>query len=348
MSKIGRKVTYNRIVNTAEFEEKINPQNLELAKDFLEYLSSMDRSKDTIAAYRNDLRIFWQYCYDNFNNKFFVELSKREIIKFQNHCLNEWKWSASRMRRVKATLSSLSNYVENILDDEYEKFKPIVKKIENPSGEKVLQKSIFTTEQLVRLLDKLVERKEYNKACMLAMAMANGRRKQELPRMKLSYFNEDNVIYGSLYKSPETVKTKGRGRNGKPLIVYTLKNVFKPYLDLWLKYRKENNITSEWLIPKKENGEYTDKQISISTMDYWAKQFSKELGMPFYWHSMRHYFTTACARSGLPDDVIRMLVGWESNEMVKIYKDIDADEQFEKYFSPNGIKSAEYKGLSDI
>ena len=183
---------------------------------------------------------------------------------------------------------------------------------------------------------------------MLSLAMNNGRRKAELPRMKVSYFTENNIIYGSLYKSPETVTTKGRGSRGKQLTIYTLKNGFQKYLDLWLNYRKENNITSEWLIPKKENGIYIDEQIPITTMDSWAETFSRILGVPFYWHSLRHFFTTACSRSGLPDDIIKNLIGWQSNDMVAIYKDIDADEQFAQYFGEDGIKKVEKKTLSEI
>ena len=157
------------------------------------------------------------------------------------------------------------------------------------------RKTILDGEQLQDLLEKLIEKKQYDKACMLSLAMNNGRRKSELPRMKLSYFTEDNVIYGSLYKTPETVTTKGRGSRGKQLTVYTLRNGFQKYLDLWLKYREENNITSEWLIPRKENGVYIDEQIPITTMDSWADTFTRMLGVPFYWHSLRHYFTTACS-----------------------------------------------------
>ena len=186
------------------------------------------------------------------------------------------------------------------------------------------------------------------KACVVALAVYSGRRKAEIPRFKVSYFNEENVIFGSLYKTPETVTTKGRGSRGKQLIVYTLKNGFQKYLDLWLKYREENGITSEWLIPKKENGVYLDEQIAVTTMDSWAESFSRILDVPFYWHSLRHYFTTACSRSGLPDDVIKNLVGWQSNDMVSIYKDIDADEQFAQYFSEEGIKKVENKTLSEL
>lgn len=342
----GRKTVYNSI-SSPEKLAKVNPENIQLGNDFLEYLTSIDRSKSTVDAYRNDLNIFWCWCLEFNQNKFFVDLSKREIAKYQNYCLNTLGWSPARMRRVKSTLSSLSNYIESMLDDEYD-FRPIIRKIENPAACAVREKTILDGEQLQDLLDKLIKKEQYDKACMLSLAMNNGRRKSELPRMKLSYFTEENVIYGSLYKTPETVTTKGRGSRGKQLTVYTLRNGFQKYLDLWLKYREENNITSEWLIPRKENGVYIDEQIPITTMDSWADTFTKMLGVPFYWHSLRHYFTTACSRSGLPDDVIKNLVGWESNDMVAVYKDISADEQFAQYFGEDGIKEVEKKSLSDM
>lgn len=342
-----RKTVYNYICSSEKLAQ-VNPDNIQLGNDFIEYLTSIDRARSTIESYKSDLNVIWVLILELANNRFFVELSKRDIVKIQNHCLNVFSWSPARMRRVKSTMSSLSNYVESMLDDEFKDYRPIVRKIENPPTCAVREKTVLEDEQLKDLLEHLVEKKQYDKACMLAMSMHNGRRKSELPRMKLSYFTEGNIIYGSLYKSPEQVVTKGRGSRGKMLTIYTLKNGFQKYLDLWLKYREQNNITSEWLIPKKENGVYVDEQVPITTMDSWADTFSNYLGVPFYWHSIRHYFTTACSRSGLPDDVIQMLVGWNSLDMVSLYKDISADEQFEKYFSEDGIKKVEQKSLSDV
>ena len=105
---------------------------------------------------------------------------------------------------------------------------------------------------------------------------------------------------------------------------------------------------SQWLVPKSINGNYIDEQLPISMMDSWAESFSRILGVPFYWHSLRHYFTTACSRSGLPDDVIKMLVGWESSDMVSVYKDIDTDEELGKYFGADGIKKVSNKSLTDL
>ena len=347
MAKEGRSTVYNNIV-TPEKMNEVNPENLDLMGDFLDYLVSVDRSKTTIAAYKNDLKIFWCWNLEFNKNKFFVDIKKRDISKWQTHAMEIWQWSPKRVRRVKSTLSSLSNFIENMLDDEFEDFRPIVRKIESPVDVTVREKTVFSKEQLQHLLDVLVENKQYDKACMLSMAMNNGRRKAELPRMKASYFTDENIIYGSLYKTPETVTTKGRGSRGKQLTIYTLKNDFKPYLDLWMKYREENNITSEWLIPKKENSTYVDEQIPISTLDSWAESFSDILGIPFYWHSLRHYFTTECSRSGLPDDVIQMIIGWNDISMVQVYKDVSVDEQFEKYFNEDGIQKQETKSLANL
>lgn len=344
----GRSTVYNNIVSK-ELLSQVNPDNLTLGEDFLEYLSSIDRSKNTIDAYRNDLKIFWVWVYQNLNNKFFVDLKKRDIAKFQNYCLNEYKWSPARIRRVKACLSSLSNFIENMLDDEYDDFRPIIRKIESPANVTVREKSVFTKEELQELLDYLVENEEYDKACLLALVMSNGRRKSELPRFKVSYFTEENVIYGSLYKTPEKIKTKGRGSFGKPLIVYTLKSTFQPYLDMWLKYREEHDITSEWLIPKKlGKDKYIDEQLPISTIDSWSEYFSEHLNKPFYVHSLRHYFSTLLHESNIPSDVIQDIIGWESADMVNLYVDTSADKKFEKYFSADGIKQVEEGKLSDL
>ena len=125
-----RKTVYNNITSEEKLA-KVNPENIRLGNDFLEYLTSIDRAKTTVNSYDADLKVFWCWNEEFNNGKFFVELSKREIAKFQNYALNTWGWSPARMRRVKSTLSSLSNYVESMLDDEYEDYRPIVRKIEN-------------------------------------------------------------------------------------------------------------------------------------------------------------------------------------------------------------------------
>lgn len=342
----GRTTVYTKHTSLEKLA-KCNLENIQLGNDFLDYLSSIDRSPKTISNYKNDLEIFWVYQMEHGNNKFFIELSKREIVKFQKYALEEWQWSPNRIRRVKSTLSSLSNYIESMLDDEYD-FRPIIRRIESPIKTNVREKTVFTEEQLQSLLDILVKEDKYAPACMLSLCMNNGRRKAELPRMKTEYFTDENIIYGSLYRTPETVTTKGRGTRGKELVIYTLVKPFQPFLEMWMKYRNENNITSQWLIPKKENGVYVDEQTPITTMDSWAETFTKILGIPFYWHSLRHFFVTKLSESSIPDSVIQDIVGWDSAEMCRLYTDTSVDAKFGKYFGEDGIKTVETGSLADL
>ena len=344
----GRSTVYNDITSPEKMK-LVNPDNLELEADYLEYLSSVDRAKSTIYQYKNNLHIFWCWNLEYNKNKFFVDLKKRELSKFQSHAINEWGWSPKRIRTVKATISSLSNYIENILDDEYEDYKPIVRKIESPADSSVRTKTVFTIDELQHLLDILIEKGEYMKACALSLAMNNGRRKAEIPRFKVNYFDKENLICeGALYKTPEKITTKGRGLRGKLLDVYTLAKPFQPYLDLWLEERKRLKIRSEWLFPRREGGKFVNKPIKADTLDSWAQSFSALIKRPFYWHSLRHFFTTRLAEYNLPESVIQDIVGWESSEMVKIYNDISTDKQLDKYFGANGIKDIKQTSLKEL
>lgn len=341
---MGRKTKQNKITSP-ELIAQINPKNIRLTNDFLEYLRSVGKAESTVKAYASDLYIFFVWAIQNAGNKYFPEVSKRDIVAYQNWLLRNNENSPARVRRLKSTLSSLSNYIEAILDDELPDFRSIIRKIENPINEPAREKTVLSDEQADTLLDYLVERGQYEKACCFALARYSGRRKSELVRFKVSYFDDCNVIYGSLYKTPEKIRTKGRGVNGKMLTCYVLSKPFKPYFDLWIQKRQELGIESEWLFPDK--GDPT-QPLPISTLNSWAETFSNILGIPIYWHSLRHFFTTSLAKANLPDSVIQSIVGWDSADMVRVYVDLDKDEEIGKYFSDGSIVGQKQTELSDL
>lgn len=324
----------------------MNSDNLELEKDFLEYLTATDKSKNTIKQYTNNLHIIWCWSLEFNKNKSFTEFTKREITKFQNHALNVWGWSPRRLRTVKATARSLENYIENMLDDEFPNYRAIWNKIENPVNEPVREKSVFTIEELQPLLDHLVEKKQYRKACILALAMYSGRRKAELCRFKVHYFDDVNLICGgALYQTPEKIVTKGRGSKGKLLTVYTLAKPFKPYFDLWMEERKRLGIESEWLFPSADN---PDACMDISSINNMYDGFTKFLGKPFYIHMLRHTFTTHLLEQNLPESVVQKVLGWSTIDLVSVYDDRSDDDLLEQYFGDGGIKQTEKKSLNDL
>lgn len=340
---MARKTKRNSITDS-ESLAAINPENARLISDFMEYLRSTQKSGTTIAVYLNDLQIAMVWCLKHNGNKLFTKWTKRDIISFQGWLVNENENSPARVRRIKATLSSMSNYIESVCDDEFPGFRNIIHKVESPVAQPVREKTVLADEQLDGLLERLSAAGEHEKACMLALAMCSGRRKSELVRFKANYFDDKNIIYGSLYKTPETVKTKGRGK-GKFLYCYTLAKKFKPYYDAWMRERSEKNVKSEWLFPSKSD---PSQHMNAQTLNSWAQTFTRLLGVDFYWHCLRHAFCTRLVRAGLPDGVIQDIIGWTSADMLRIYTDIPVDEQLGKYFDENGIKGAQATNISEL
>ena len=148
---MGRKTKQNKITNP-ELISQINPKNVRLMNDFLEYLRSIGKAESTVKAYTSDLYIFFVWVLQNADNKYFPEVTKRDIISYQNWLLRSNENSPARVRRLKSTLSSLSNYIEAILDDELPNFRSIVRKIENPVNEPTREKTVLTDEQADYLL----------------------------------------------------------------------------------------------------------------------------------------------------------------------------------------------------
>lgn len=156
---MARKTKFNDITSP-ELLSQVNQQNTQLLNDFLDYLRSIQRSETTIAGYENDIQIAWVWCLKYNANKFFVDWTKRNIIAYQNWLLNENNNSPARIRRLKAALSSMSNYIENVLDDEFPSFRNIISKVENPVNQPVREKTVLTEEQIDDLLKVLTEEKK--------------------------------------------------------------------------------------------------------------------------------------------------------------------------------------------
>ena len=337
--------TVRHIITSDERIDQINPKNKDLVESFLEYLESTGKSPGTIKAYESDLNIAFCWCLLELDNKFFVEWSKRDVQKFQNYLIKHNELNSCRIRRLKACLSSLSNYIENILDDEFPTFRNIINKIESPPKVAAREKTVLSEEEVDNLLNVLMEKEQYRKACVVALAAFGGRRKAELCRFKVSDFDDEHLVCeGALYKS-DPIKTKGRGITGKMLNCYTLAKNFKPYLDAWMKYREENGIESEWLFPDIID---MNKQMNTSTIDSWYSYLSGIVNKNFYIHNLRHFFTTMLLRAGIPAEVVKDVVQWQSIELVMVYNDQDSEESFAKYFGADGIKTVEQKSFNDL
>ena len=339
-----RKTEQHTIV-TPELWDKVSNENKELMNEFIEYCKSTNKSTKTVDGYLNDIMIFltWNLQYNN--NKFFVDFTKRDVIKYQGWMVNTQKLSSARVRRLKSAISSMSNFIEAIMDDLYPNFRPIINKIPAPPKQEVRNKTILEDNQIEYLLNYLVDKGKYQQACAFALAVSSGSRKSEILRFKTNYFIDENIIYGALYKTPEKIKTKGMG-NGKFIYRYVLVKTFKPYFDLWIKQRQELGIEGEEIFWNKYGGIW--KPADISLLNSWAITFSNILGISFYFHCCRHKFCTDLCKANIPADVIKDVIGWQDTTMVSLYNDSEVDDELGKYFDSSGIKQVENKSLGDL
>ena len=330
---MGRTTVYND--GLSNDYQKVSKQNQNLVKEFVSYCKAMDRAASSIGTYEAQLKIFFAWNYKENEDKFFIDMKKRDFIKFFGY-IRDLGVSSSRVASFKAVLSSFSNAIEVLFEDEYPTFRNNVKTLETVIKTPVREKTVISIEQLDEMLDILMARKKYQLACYLAFLASSGCRKSETIQMKVEYFNEQHEVYsGNMYLT-DKIRTKGRGKAGKVIQRYCIKATFKPYLDAWLNERKELGINNESLFLVKHGDVY--EPATIATMNSFAETISNMFHFDFYNHSMRHYFVTYLkSKVKLDQETIKAIVHWQSTAMVDIYDDTSKEEGLEEKLGKQGL-----------
>jgi len=328
---MGRSTVYNNNLTTDW--ENVSEANKKLVRDFIRYCKSSDRSPQTMHQYEEWLKVFFCWNYKENGDQFYINLKKRDFVYYFGWC-RDLGMSANRIASLKSVLSSLSSEIELLYEDEYPNFHNQLRGLEAIKISTVRPKTIIGDEEMINILQKLVEAKEYQTACYLALACASGSRKAELLQMKPTFFTKEAEVFdGYMYCTPE-VRSKGSGKKGKLIKKYVIKEIFKPFFDLWMEERARLGITNSSLFVTKKNGEYVS--ATVSTANSFAAKISKMFNIEYYSHSSRHFFCTYLKNLNLPNDAIVQIVGWSENSgdsMIAIYDDTDKNSKIEKYFA---------------
>ena len=324
---MARSTVYNDGLVTEAKWEKVSKENKSLLKDFLDYCKASDKSPQTRYQYERQLKVFFCYVAENLDNKFFVDLKKKDLIKFSLWLQSDLGVSSARISTLRSCISSMSAYIEEVLDDEYPTFRNIASVIKISNREPVRDKTVMSEEEMQKCLDMLVEQKRYQIACYFALLISSGMRKSEAIQMKVSYFTEKSKVLNGMFYLTPFIRTKGKGEKGKPLKKYIIVKTFQKYFDLWMNERKEKGIQSEWLFVTYKDGNYDP--AAISTVNSWATIIGKITNLDYYNHSSRHFFTTYMKEQGFSDTRIQSLVGWASLDMVRRYDDHTAEQELE-------------------
>lgn len=330
--------TVKKIITNEELVSQINPKNMRLVDRFLKNFGTR-RSPLSVKVYRSNFTIFFCWNLENNDNKFFVDIRKLEFMDFFDYASTELEWSPNRYAQMWSSLNSLSSFVENYLDDDYPDFRNQVRKIEKAPHNTVRKKTILTSEQVENLLNYLLnDLHNPQEACLLALLAFSGLRISEAFEFTTESIDLENTSYEGLFlETTEEIKTKGRGKDGKMIHKYILKEPFVPYYTAWLGERerlaKEFDITHDKLFLKLDGS-----PAIVTTARSWIRKWEKYLTeleptneerkkVVFYPHCMRHWFCTYLSKKDIPQELIVELFGWSSSEMYQIYNDMTAKDK---------------------
>lgn len=320
--------TYRKVIVTEELLEQVNPVNKLLQDRFLK-TKKITSSPGTVEGYRSDLNIYFVFTLLNNDNISFIDAKKHHLADFFYFCSEELKFSPARYGRMRSCLSSFSNWIEQKMDSEYPNFRNIVlKAVDSVPKNPVREKTILTDEQIDGLLNYLS--KEINKpqeACLLALAVYSGSRASELLRFTTDIIDPNNTAFDGLFiETTKQIRTKGRGKSGKMLHKYIIKDLFMPYYENWIIERKKildkNGLNHNHLFIKPDG-----KPAELGTLRSWIAKWEGFLGVPFYLHALRHHLTTKLSKIGFSYELITELFGWADLVMAKYYDDSTAKDK---------------------
>jgi len=317
--------TFRKIITSDELTSQMNSENISLMNRFLKD-KQIRVSPKTITVYESNLTMFLSWNLLNNNNKKFTDIKKLEFSEFFSYASEELKLGSARLNNLRSTLSSLSNFITKFYDEEYPNFRNVILNIiESSPKEMRREKTILTDEQMENLLEHL-SKNEKQQACWLALAATSGARFTELLCFETDLIDENRTAFGDLFiETTKQIRTKGKGKSGKLLYKYILKEKFMPYYKEWLKERakilKEKKLNHNFLFIKQDGTPATG-----ATVRGWIEGFEKYLGVPFYAHAVRHYLVTLFSKKNIPPQLIKELMGW-SSDMIQIYDDTSARDR---------------------
>jgi integrase len=334
MGKINKNMLRERAKKlpevTDEMWEQVNPEYRELVEEFV---SVQNHSPQTKKQYISSLKQFGWYVKDSMNNKPLYKISKRDFLRYISYLRDNRKMSSSGMGMKKAAVSSLCNYIENVIVgeddyDDYKLFRNFTRGLPAIPKNVVYEKVKVTYDEYQEMMKVLQEDENYLGMAWLSFAFNVGARRSEIVQFKseiteYDFPEESNFVYS------HNVRLKGRGEDGK-VEPYMINREALKYINLWLEKR---DYKHEYIFTTKYNGDI--QQMSPSWSDYFCTNvLSDILGRRINPHLFKASCITHLLESGIKLELVSKFVAHHENVATTIahYDLRDFEEEKNKIF----------------
>lgn len=240
---------YNKFFD-AEKYAKVNKTNKEYLDDFMLELKSSKKSEKTIYQYKNDLRIFFIWILDTYDNIPVYKLKKKQLRNFILY-LSEKGMSSNRVNRIKSACSSFLTYLEDDEDSEVEM--NYMSKVKSVQKEMVREIVFLEDDEIKLIRDELIKREEYQIALLLSLLYDSGCRKNEAFGVMKDWIDVNGHM---------TIE-KVKGKRAKTFYLYYHDYTIEAY-KLYMNQRGEDDIKELWINNRGE-------PASIEALYLWIK-----------------------------------------------------------------------------
>lgn len=274
---MNRGKVYNRTY-TPEKWELVNKKNKDIIEDFLTEYKQQKKSENTIKQYFNDLRLIAIKIMEDFENKSFLEMTKKDFRRL-NLMFDEMDLSPARCNRLHSSTNSLLSFVED--DDDYDYEINQSKKVKGIPNNRVKTNEddfFFTFEEFIKVRDVLIDQGDLQNAVLWSIAFDSAGRRNEILQIKkqgLLEGNKTNVVIGK------------RGKQFPLVYLNDTKELIRQYLE----QRGEDNIDSLWISGSGENKRPASYEVLYDRI---AGKINKILSdirgeeTHIFFHSIRH------------------------------------------------------------
>lgn len=280
-----------------------------------EYIASQSHSPQTKKQYRSMLRQFGWFIYESLNNKPIYKIKKRDIIRYLSYLRDDRKMSPSAIGTRKAVISSLCNYIENVVMDDfdeeefnpYKNFRNFTRGLPAIPKSSVYEKVKVTKEEYLEMMKVLKDDENYLGMAWLAVAFNVGARRNEIIQFK-SEIAEYKIDNDATYIMSHNVRLKGRGEDGK-IEPYMINFEALKYINLWLEKR---GYEHEYIFTKKYGNEI--KVVEEGWANYFCSSvLSHVLERRINPHLFKASAVTYLLEQGVPLELVSKFVAHHEN-----------------------------------
>lgn len=275
-----------------------------------EFVSVQNHSPDTKKQYISGLKQFGWYLYDSMNNKPLYKVTKRDFLRYISYLRDSRKMSSSAMGLKKACVSSLCNYIENVVADEdenYKNFRNFTRGLPAIPKNTVYEKVKITYDEYQEMMKVLENDENYLGMAWLATAFNVGARRSEIIQFKTEIVNYP-LADDATFVYTHNVRLKGRGEDGK-VEPYMMNREALKYINLWLEKRGYDH---ENIFTIKHGGE--NVRMSKSWADYFCSNvLSDILGRRINPHLFKASCVTYLLEQGVKLELVSKYVAHHEN-----------------------------------